>query len=61
MISIKKDEIVLFARKWMELEIFMVREHYGLIKTSVSCFLSFVEARGNKTNQNKTKQKPRSP
>jgi hypothetical protein len=42
--AIKKNEIMLFAGKWMELENFMLSKPSSR-KSKVSCFFSYVEAR----------------
>jgi hypothetical protein len=42
---IKKNEIMLFAGKWMELESIMLIEMNHAQKSKVICFLSYVEAR----------------
>jgi hypothetical protein len=43
--AIKKNEIILFTSKWMELENIMVSEVSQEQKTKVTCFLSYVEDR----------------
>jgi hypothetical protein len=43
--AIKKNETMLFASKWMELENFMLSEVSQAQKSKVACFLSYVETR----------------
>jgi hypothetical protein len=43
--AIKKNEIILFIGKWMELEIIVLRKVSQAQKTNVTSFLSHVEAR----------------
>jgi hypothetical protein len=47
--SIKKDEIMLFAGKCMELEIIMLSEVSRPRKTNITCFCSYAESRPTKT------------
>jgi hypothetical protein len=42
--AIKKNEIMLFAGKWMELEHIMLREVNGFRRTEVTCFLPYAES-----------------
>jgi hypothetical protein len=43
--SHKKNEIMLFAGKWMELENFMLSEVSQAQKIKVTCFLTYMQAR----------------
>jgi hypothetical protein len=45
---IKKNKIMLFAKKWMDLESNIGSKQDRLIKTSITYFLSYVESK-NKT------------
>jgi hypothetical protein len=44
---IKKNEILLFAGKWMELENIILNEVSQVRNPKVPCFLSYVEYRPN--------------
>lgn len=41
---INKNEVIKFAGKWMELQIFILNEVTQLRKTNTKCFLSVVDA-----------------
>jgi hypothetical protein len=43
----KKNEILLFAGKWMELENIILSEISQIKKAKAKCFLSYVEYRPN--------------
>jgi hypothetical protein len=43
--TIKKNEIMLFASKWVELENFMLNEVSRLKESKVACFPSYEEAK----------------
>jgi hypothetical protein len=45
-LAVRKNEIMSFARKWMELEITILSELGSLTKTSMLCFFSHVEEFG---------------
>jgi hypothetical protein len=47
-LAIKKNEILSFAGKWMELENIILSEVIQVQKAKGSCFLSHVEYRPNK-------------
>jgi hypothetical protein len=42
---IKKNEMMLFAGKWIKLEIIMLSEEARLRKTDIACSFSYVESR----------------
>jgi hypothetical protein len=44
-LAIKKNEIMLFAGKWMELEVIMLSEISQTYKDKYCMFLSYTEAR----------------
>jgi hypothetical protein len=43
--ALKKNEISSFAGNWMELEIIKLSGKANLIKTSIACFLLYMEFR----------------
>jgi hypothetical protein len=43
--SIRKNKIMLFAGKWMEMENYLLSERRQAQKTTITCFFSYVEAR----------------
>jgi hypothetical protein len=47
--AIKKNEIMIFARKWMELKIIRLSEIRVILKkVNTTCFLLFMESRSKK-------------
>jgi hypothetical protein len=52
---IKKNEIVSFARQWIEPDI-MLMKLSSPTRINIICFLSFVELQGNERKQNKIPQ-----
>jgi hypothetical protein len=51
-LAIKKNEILLFASKWMELENIILSEVSQVQKDKVECFLSHVKDRPNTYTSN---------
>jgi hypothetical protein len=49
--AIKKNEILLFARKWKEVEIIMLSETNQSYKNSVTCFFPHVQSRRKKVRE----------
>jgi hypothetical protein len=49
--AIKKNEVLSFADKWMELENIILIEVSQVQKTKGPCFLSYVEYRSNTNKQ----------
>jgi hypothetical protein len=46
--DIKKNEVMLFAEKWIEVEIITLSEINQAGKTNTKCFLSYAESRPKK-------------
>jgi hypothetical protein len=57
--AIKKNQIILFARRWMELEVTMLSEIRQSHKDKYQHFLSLVEVRKNKTRQKQNHESKR--
>jgi hypothetical protein len=53
-LATKKNKIMAFAGKWMELEIFVLREISQIQKDKL-CFFSYVESRSKAQQQKKDK------
>jgi hypothetical protein len=43
--AIKKNEIMLFSGKWIELEVIMLSEIARMRKTNIACSLSYLVSR----------------